>query len=99
ARLFASWVEEAPGWEVTAPVELSIVAFRATTGRGGEADDAFNERLLAEVNAAGPIFLSHSKLFGRYVLRVAIGNIRTEEGHLHEAWALIRQAARRLSDR
>lgn len=93
AKLFASWVEAEPGWVVAAPVELGIVAFRAVTGRGDAADDDFNERLLAQVNAAGPIFLSHSKLFGRYVLRVVVGNIRTEERHVSAAWELIRGAA------
>jgi aromatic-L-amino-acid decarboxylase len=78
-------------------VPLGIVAFRAVTGRGPEADDAFNERVLAEVNAAGPIFLSHSKLFDRYVLRVVIGNIKTTERHVTAAWELIRDTVARLA--
>ncbi len=97
AKLFAGWVEAEPGWVLAAPVELGIVAFRFETGRGESQDDTFNEHLLAQVNAAGPIFLSHSKLFGRYVLRVVIGNIRTEERHVREAWALIKRTAIELS--
>ncbi len=98
AQLFASWVEAEPGFELAAPVPLGIVAFRAVTGRGPEADDAFNERVLAEVNAAGPIFLSHSKLFDRYVLRVVIGNIKTTEHHVVAAWELIRATVQRQRD-
>lgn len=96
ARRFAAWVEAEPGFVLAAPVALGIVAFRAVGGGTGEADDAFNERLLAEVNAAGPVFLSHSKLAGRIVLRVAIGNIRTEEEHVAGAWRLLCETAARL---
>lgn len=96
AQLLAGWVEAEPGFELAAPVPLGIVAFRAVTGGGPEADDAFNERVLESVNAAGPIFLSHSKLGGRYVLRVVVGNIKTAERHVAAAWDLIRETAARL---
>ena len=96
ARRFASWVAAEPGFELAAPVPLAIVAFRAVGSGSAEADDAFNERLLAEVNAQGPVFLSHSRIGGRYVLRLVVGNIRTEEEHVATAWRLIREAAARL---
>jgi len=70
------------------------VCFRATRGASGEEQDRLNERVLAEVNAAGPVFLSHTRLGGRLVMRVAIGNIRTERRHVEAAWDLIREAAR-----
>ena len=64
---------------------------------GAPADaDRFNERLLARVNAAGPVFLSHTALAGRTVLRVAIGNLRTEEEHVATAWRLLREGAAAL---
>jgi len=40
------------------------------------------------------VFLSHTKLDGRYVLRLAVGNIRTEEKHVARAWELLRKAAK-----
>ncbi|RPH54341.1 amino acid decarboxylase, partial [bacterium] len=76
ARDLAAWIADHPRFELAAPVPFSVVCFRA---RG---DDPFNERLLARVNAAGPFFLSHSVLRGRYVLRVAIGNLRTTREHI-----------------
>ena len=45
------------------------------------------------MNATGEAFLSHTRLHGRHVLRLAIGNIRTEERHVARAWALLREAA------
>lgn len=102
ARLFASWVEAEPGFVLAAPVPLAIVAFRAVATEGEasddatSSDDAFNERLLEEVNAAGPFLLSHSKIHGRYVLRIVVGNIKTTEEHVRACWELIRESAQRL---
>jgi len=55
-----------------------------------------HQRLLDAVNARGPVLLSHTKLDGRFVLRVAIGNIRTDREHLETAWRLLREEADRL---
>ena len=96
AQMFASWVRAEAGFEVCAPVPFSTVCFRAVPPGDGPAQDTFNERLLAAVNAAGPVFLSHTKLNGRIVLRVAIGNMRTREEHLATAWRLVRDGAERL---
>ena len=71
ARIFASWVEETPGWEVVAPVPFSLVCFRH------EGSDEENEAILERVNATGEAFLSNTALAGRYVLRLAVGNQRT----------------------
>jgi aromatic-L-amino-acid decarboxylase len=59
--------------------------------------DEINARILEDVNASGQVFLSHTKLDGRFVLRLAIGNIRTERRHIAEAWTLLRDAASRIS--
>src|SRR5690606_38238939 len=80
ARLFASWVEADPRFEVVAPVPFSVVCFRAVVANSTPEDaDAINERLLETVNATGDVFLSHTRLRGRYVLRLAVGHIRTSE--------------------
>ncbi len=94
AREFASWVGGEPGWVVVAPVPFSVVCFRfAPPGMPDEACDALNQRILDRVNASGRVFLSHTKLRGRFVLHLAIGNLRTERRHVAEAWALLRDAA------
>jgi aromatic-L-amino-acid decarboxylase len=96
AREFATWVKATHGFELCAPVPFSTVCFRAVPDTPTEEQDQFNERLLAEVNAAGPIFLSHTKLRDRYVLRLTIGNLRTRREHVEQAWELIRAAHERL---
>jgi len=98
AEELAGWIRAEPGFEVVAPVPFSVVCFRYARGRGApEDDDRLNERLMAEVNGAGPVFLSHTRLKGRLVLRIAIGNLRTTREHVKRAWELIRAAARRVS--
>ncbi len=93
ARELAAWIEAEPGFELAAPVPFSLVCFRARRGTDPEAEDLFNERLLAAVNAAGPYLLSHTKLNERTVLRFAIGNLRTTPAHVRDAWELIRTTA------
>ncbi len=92
AQLFAGWVEADPRFELRAPVPFSLVCFRAVLGESGEEQDRLNEAILARVNAAGPVFLSHTQLEGRWVLRLSIGNLRTTEKHVVQAWDLIREA-------
>ena len=97
ARLFASWVDASRDFERLAPVPFSVVCFRARPNALPDADiDAFNERLLASVNATGEIFISHSKLDGRYALRLAIGNLHTTGHDVARAWALLQEHATEL---
>ena len=84
AELFAGWVEADPDWELAAPQRFSLVVFR----RNGS--DEENEAILERANASGDIFLSHTKLDGRYVLRLAIGNARTTEDDVRRAWEVLR---------
>lgn len=94
---FAEWVEAAEGWELLAPVTMSVACFRhRPAGMTDEAElERHNAAILERVNASGRVFLSHTKLDGRYTLRLAIGNLRTEERHVADAWALLQEAARR----
>jgi aromatic-L-amino-acid decarboxylase len=97
AREFAAWVQADPSWEVVAPVPFSLVCFRYTpSGVHEEALNELNARILARVNETGEAFLSHTKVGGRYILRLAVGNIRTEERHVRRAWQLLTEAARTI---
>ncbi|MGQ0764252.1 MAG: pyridoxal phosphate-dependent decarboxylase family protein [Gemmatimonadota bacterium] len=94
AAHFAGLVALEPGWTVTAPHPFSLVCFRATPpGLSDRATDDLNERILTRVNGTGRVFLSHTRLDGRYTIRLAIGNLRTTRVHVDEAWSLLRAAA------
>src|SRR5215217_810614 len=95
ARLFASWVDKSPDWEVMAPVPLGLVCFRARPE--GERDlDALNETIMHGVNASGRALLSHTRLNDKLTLRLSIGNIRTTEQHVRRVWALLNEQLRLL---
>lgn len=88
AAEFAGWVEAHPDFELVAPAPLGLVCFRL---RG---DDARNEALLERLNASGTLYLTHTKLAGRTVLRMAIGGTWTERRHVEAAWAAVCASAR-----
>jgi aromatic-L-amino-acid decarboxylase len=94
ARLFAGWVDADPDFERLAPVPFSVVCFRANPGGKARTEaelETLNQRLLDAMNASGEVFLSHTKLNGRFTLRLAVGNLRTEERHVARAWQLARE--------
>ena len=95
AQEFASWVHGEDGWEIAAPHPLSVVCFRFRPSASlDEAElDALNLALADAVNATGEVFLSTTRLHGRVVLRLAIGNERTTRDDVALAWELLRRAA------
>ncbi len=95
AQAFAGWVDEDPDWERLAPVPFSTVCFRWNPAAGATEEelDARNAAILDAVNRDGEIFLSHTRLAGRFTIRLAVGNLRTEARHVERAWALLREAA------
>jgi aromatic-L-amino-acid decarboxylase len=86
AERFEGWVRAERGWEVSAPRAFSLVCFRH------EGSDEHNEEIVERVNRSGELFLSHTRLDDRYVLRLAIGNERTTEEDVRRAWEALRAA-------
>ncbi|MGZ4421595.1 MAG: pyridoxal phosphate-dependent decarboxylase family protein [Gaiellaceae bacterium] len=84
AEEFVNWVEAESGWEVCAPRHFSLVCFRR------DGSDEQNEAIVDRVNRSGELFLSHTRLHGRYVLRLAIGNERTTEDDVRRAWEALK---------
>mgnify|MGYP003700542953 CR=1 FL=1 len=94
AQLFESLVRDDDRFELAAARSLGLVCFRL---RG---DDSANEELLAKINASGRAFFTHTRLphpmnpsESQFVIRAAIGAIKTEERHIRSAWELIQTTA------
>jgi aromatic-L-amino-acid decarboxylase len=87
AQDFAAWVEADPRFELAAPRPLNLVCFRL---RGG---DEANQQLLERLNRSGRLYLTHTRLGGRLVLRLCVGQTHTEPRHVREAWDRIREEA------
>jgi aromatic-L-amino-acid decarboxylase len=88
AKLFEGWVRDEPGWELCAPRPFSVVCFRK------QGSDEENEALLERVNRSGEIFISHTRLDERYVLRLAVGHESTTESDVRRAWEVLRELAK-----
>jgi aromatic-L-amino-acid decarboxylase len=94
AAAFADWIDAAPGWERLAPVPFSTVCFRWDPGGLTEDElDAKNGAIMDAVNRTGEVFLSHTRLNGRFTIRLSVGNLRTEPRHVERAWSLLQEAA------
>jgi aromatic-L-amino-acid decarboxylase len=74
-------------FELSAPIEFSLVCFRL------KASDQRNRELLESVNATGHAFLTGTTLRGKFVLRIAIGNIGTSDADIASTWAKIQELA------
>lgn len=88
---FASWVDESAEFERVGEVPFSLVCFAHTSG------DEFSEALLERLNASGDLYLSHTKVGGRYTLRLAIGAVATRRKHVVGAWERIVTEAKALA--
>jgi aromatic-L-amino-acid decarboxylase len=99
ARQFCTWVDSSPVFERLAPAPFSTICFRAHPQ--GIDDEAVLDRLNAEImeaaNASGKIYISHTRLKGKFALRLAIGNLRTTEKHVTDAWQLLQVQAKELA--
>jgi len=86
-----------------APVPFALVCFRACPKVEGKTEevqakrlDALNEAIMHGVNDTGKAFLSHTKLNDKLTLRLSIGNIRTAERHVRQAWELLNEQLTRI---
>ncbi|MGH3793487.1 MAG: pyridoxal-dependent decarboxylase [Pseudonocardiaceae bacterium] len=89
AQEFATWVTADPGFELAAPHPLSLVCFRLA----GPDADRRTEDLLARCNATRRMFLSHTRVAGRYTIRLAVGAPGITADNLRQTWATIRLQA------
>jgi aromatic-L-amino-acid decarboxylase len=93
AQEFARWVREDERFELVVPPPLNLVCFRH---KGG---DALNEGILDQINQSGDLFLTHTKLNGKFTLRLCVGQTHTESRHVRAAWEKISQVANDLENK
>ena len=90
ANLFKSWVEKSDDFELLAPVPFALVCFRAAPENVADLDK-LNEEIMNKINASGAAYLSHTKLHGKFTLRLSVGSIRVEERHIEKIWNLLNE--------
>lgn len=85
AQVLAKKIEKSENWELLAPVPFALVCFRACP-KNIENLDALNEKLMNDINASGKAYISHTKLHGKFALRLSIGSLQIEERHIENVW-------------
>jgi aromatic-L-amino-acid/L-tryptophan decarboxylase len=101
AQLFAQWVDATPEFERLAPTPFSTICFRVHPwGIDDENQlETLNESIMHSINAQGRFFLSHTKLHGKFTIRIAIGNLRTTEVDLRDVWEVFQTYLKDISER
>jgi aromatic-L-amino-acid decarboxylase len=92
AQEFKQWVEAHPDFELAAPAPLNLVCFRH---KGG---DQANQAIMDYVNQSGRMYMSHTKLDDRLVLRLSVAQAKTDAEHVQQAWVLLQEAAAAVAD-
>ena len=90
AQQFADWVRSDSRFELAAPVPLNLVCFRLRSG------DNDNQKLLDALNQSGNLYLTHTRLDGKFTLRLCVGQTNTKSRHVEQAWQLIQQSTAQL---
>ena len=92
AQDFAGWVAASEDFELVVDPPLNLVCFRHVGG------DAISEAIMERLNASGDLFLTHTKLDGRFVLRLCVGQTRTERRHVEQAWRRLQEEAAAVTE-
>jgi len=97
-QLFAKWIDENPQFERVAPTPFSTVCFRAKPNKWNDEQklNKLNEKLMNTVNSTGKVFITHTKLNGKFTIRLVISGLRTEEKHVELAWNLIQDTFKQI---
>ena len=91
AQQFAEWVRRGENFELAAPVPLNLVCFRHKSG------DEANQTIMDRLNRSGDLFLTHTKLNGKFTLRLCVGQTNTQARHVEKAWNRISEEAIKIA--
>jgi aromatic-L-amino-acid decarboxylase len=91
AQQFADWVSNDARFELAAPAPLNLICFRH---KGGE---AANQTIMERLNGSGDLYLTHTKLNGKFTLRLCVGQTNTQARHVEKAWQRIREEAENVA--
>jgi aromatic-L-amino-acid decarboxylase len=107
ANLLVDWIRRDDHFELAAQPSMGVICFRFVAGIGDAGPgsstpataaklDRLNGEIVERINASGRAYLTQTKLRGRTVMRIGLGNVLTTEEHLRKGWEIIQETASNL---
>lgn len=98
AENFKTQIENSGNFELMAPVPLNTICFRYHPPSMDDKEilNRLNMKLLDEIQQNGHFFLTHTKLDGKFTIRVVLGNTRLEQRHADELWSYLQEMIQTL---
>ncbi len=94
AAEFKQWLEKDGRFEILAPLTMNVVCFRYNPGNlTGDELNRLNEDLMHRINRTGKMYLTHTKLSGKFTLRMVIAQTNVVHANVEEAFHMIRDMA------
>lgn len=92
AKDLAELIHHEEDFELMAPVTMNLVCFRYKPKGIDDVNElnGLNEKLLRAINATGKAYMSHTKVDGKYTIRMVIANTNVEWRHVEAAWKLVK---------
>ncbi len=101
AKELESWIVKDPYFDMMAPVTISLVCFRYNPSHQSlteEQIERINRDLMDKVNRSGKMFITHTKLNGKFALRLCIGQTDTSRDHVQKAWEQLKDCVRDITE-
>src|SRR5438874_13376786 len=98
ANLLVDWIKADKRFELAAPVVMPVICFRFVAADKDKIN-ILNSEIVERINASGRGYITQTKLRGRTVMRIGLGNILTTEQHLRNVWQLIQRTAGEIASR
>src|SRR6266852_7962580 len=102
AQQFADWVRGDSRFELAAPAQLNLVCFRLRAVDRADQDranqDHANQLLMERLNGSGDLYLTHTKLDGKFTVRFCVGQTNTQARHVERAWQRIQEETGKLGE-
>ncbi|MFO7615305.1 MAG: pyridoxal-dependent decarboxylase [Bacteroidales bacterium] len=92
ARELSEMIARDEDFELMAPVTLNLVCFRYKPKGITNEDDLnkINEDLLKKINKSGEAYMTHTKIDGKFAIRMVVAQTNVAKEHVVNAWKLVR---------
>ena len=99
---WAAWLAEkidcSPHFELIKPQRFGLVCFCFQPDKVSDINtlNSLNQEFLHNLNSSGKMYLSHTKINDKFVLRMVIGQTYTNFEHVRKSWELILNVAEKI---